>query len=187
MTGSAHRYVLLDRDGVLNVDRPGSVRSLAELEMIPGAAVAVAEINRKGFGVLVVTNQACVARGELSIEELGSIHAEIERQVAESGGRIDGWYVCTHGDGDRCDCRKPAPGLIFRAQRDHGFASTDTWMIGDAMRDIQAAEAAGCRPGLVLTGKGRTFPCQLPSEAVFEDLSDFARSLRSSGENDPTR
>lgn len=177
MTVSARRYVLLDRDGVLNVDRPGSVCSLAELEMLPDVADAVAEINRKGYGVLVVTNQACVSRGDLDPEELERIHLEIERRISAASGAIEGWYVCPHGDGDKCECRKPAPGLILKARLDKGFSCPDTWMIGDAPRDIQAALAAGCRPGLVLTGKGRTFSHDLPSESVFEDLSHFASSL----------
>lgn len=177
MTGQKRRYVLLDRDGVLNVDRPGSVCSFGEIEMIPGVAEAVAEIDRKGYRILVITNQACISRGDLSVEELDRIHAWIGQRIEDAGGHIHGWYVCMHGDADNCGCRKPAPGLILRAQQEHGFRCPDTWMIGDAARDIQAAMAAGCRPGLVLTGKGRSFVHELPADSVFNDLSDFARSL----------
>jgi len=169
--------VLLDRDGVLNVDLPGSVGSLSELRMIDDAPGAVALLTEKGYRVLVVTNQAVVARGRMSRDELDRIHELMDAIVSRAGGRIDRWYVCDHDDAAGCACRKPKPGLIEQARRDFAFTAADTWFVGDAERDVVAAQAAGCRPGIVLTGKGRSTSIRFPRIPSFATLTEFARSL----------
>ena len=170
------RYVLLDRDGVINRDLPGSVLHRRDFELLPGVGEAIAQINRKGYGVLVLTNQACVGRGELSRPELDEIHDLMRRLIAEKGGRIADIFVCPHVDTDNCDCRKPRPGLVQRAQVRYSFDPPETWMVGDAGRDIEAALNAHCRPALVRTGKGAatTVSATVP---VFTDLAHFARDL----------
>ena len=146
-------YVVLDRDGVINVERPGSVLSREAFELLPGAAEAIAELNRKGYSVLVITNQGCVGRGELELDELEAIHAQMLDEVTQAGGHIDDTYVCPHIDEDGCDCRKPKPGLINRARGDYDFDSAVTWFIGDTVRDVGAVSNAGCRFGLVTSGQ----------------------------------
>ena len=168
-------YVLVDRDGVVNVDLPGSVLRLGDFELLPHVAEAIAQINRKGYGVLIITNQACIGRGELSWAELDAIHSLMHKLVARAGGRIEAVHVCPHVDEDGCACRKPRPGLIQQAQRQHDFACADTWMVGDAGRDIEAAVNAGCRPALVRTGQGSTVAgADVPT---FDDLRHFAAQL----------
>jgi len=169
-------FVLLDRDGVINKNRPGSVCSVDDFELLAGAADAIAALNRKGYRGLVITNQACVGRGDLSSTELDAIHRLMLEQVAEAGGEIEAIYVCPHRDEDECDCRKPKPGLIMQAHADYGFDLAATWMIGDSPRDAEAALAAGCRAALVRSGtRLRTTP--RTGVTVFDNLSAFVRQL----------
>ena len=171
------QVVLLDRDGVLNVDLQGSVRSLEQMRMIDGAAEAVATLCAKGYLVLVVTNQAVVARGQLSRPALESIHRKMDSIIGEAGGRIDRWYVCDHQDADECACRKPKAGLIELARKDFGFDPASTWMVGDASRDLDAAKAGGCKAALVLTGKGPQTALAHPEVPVFATLKAFVEAL----------
>lgn len=170
------RCILLDRDGVLNRDLSTSVCSVAEFELLPGSAEAIARLHRAGFTLLVITNQACVGRGDLAPDELERIHRRLIDQVDAAGGRIDDIFVCAHTDADACDCRKPKPGLIHQAQAKWGFEPGDTWFVGDARRDVQAAEAAGCRPVLVRTGKGEQTAAEFPQLPAFDDLLAFAQA-----------
>ena len=173
---SVPNVILLDRDGVINRDLPTSVLSREQFEMLAPSPAAIALLNRKGYRIAVVTNQACVGRGELSGDELDRIHQMMREQVAEAGGHIDAIYVCPHTDDDRCDCRKPRTGLIDRARDELGFVPEHTWMVGDDLRDVEAARAAGCRPAVVHSGKLRAD--QTPADvASYRDLMDFARSV----------
>ncbi|MCS4034091.1 D-glycero-D-manno-heptose 1,7-bisphosphate phosphatase [Salinibacter ruber] len=176
MTKQRAPFVLLDRDGVLNVDRSHSVRDRSEFKLIDGAPEAVNTINAKGYRVIVVTNQACVGRGDIDPEELDMIHHILQRKIHSAGGEIDDVYVCPHVDADECACRKPRPGLLLQAQRDYGFDLDRTFFVGDDDRDMRAAQNAGASPAVVRTGKGsRWHPPE--SVPVFDDLADFAERL----------
>jgi len=174
----ATHYVLLDRDGVINENRPGSVLSTADFRLIENVPEAILTLNGRGYRVLVISNQACVGRGDLAIDELHEIHKYMRDQISLKGGEIDGIYVCPHTDDDNCRCRKPRTGLIDCARRDHGFVASETWMIGDDYRDVQAATDAGCKPGIVCTGKLQLGDTP-PGVAVFRDLMEFAMSITS--------
>lgn len=174
---TAGRTVLLDRDGVLNVDRPDYVLAPDQLQLERGAAEGVAHLTRLGCRLLVVTNQQAVAKGLISRAGLDALNAEIVRRLAAAGGRIDGIYLCPHAAAAGCACRKPKPGLILQAQAEHGFDPAATWFVGDAERDVAAARAAGCRPALVRTGKGAASAAALPEVPAFADLAAFARHL----------
>jgi len=169
-------FVLLDRDGVINEDRARSVRSAGELTMLPGAPEAIALLNARGYRVIVVTNQACVGRGELEPDALDAIHSKMNGAIERAGGRIEAVYVCPHTDDDGCKCRKPRPGLLDQAQRDFDFDPALTWSVGDAARDLHAARAAGCRPALVRTGKGARLD-PTPGVPVFDNLTHFVETL----------
>jgi D-glycero-D-manno-heptose 1,7-bisphosphate phosphatase len=169
--------VLLDRDGVLNVDLPTGILRRQDLALIPRSAEAVAMLCRAGFRVLVCSNQACVGRGGLAPEELARINGAIDDAVLAAGGEIGTWYICPHRAEAQCDCRKPQPGLLLQAQDEYGFRPAETWFIGDAERDCQAAVAAGCVPILVRTGKGRQSAAQLPAVTAFDDLYQAAEAL----------
>lgn len=139
--------VLVDRDGVLNRKRPRAeyVRSWAEWEWLPGALEALRAFHAAGWRVVVITNQAGVARGALTRPELDAIHERMRAEAAQAGGRIEAVYACTHGWDEGCECRKPSPGMIFQAQRDWTLDLSRTWLLGDDDRDEEAAARAGCR------------------------------------------
>ena len=166
--------VLLDRDGVLNVDRADSVRSIEQLAVLPGAATGVRLLADAGFALLVVTNQACVGRGVLSAAGLERIDAELNRRL---GGLIADWFVCPHAAEDGCRCRKPSTGLLEQAHAAWCFNPGTTWLVADDGRDVETARRFGCRPALVRTGKGGGTAAAYPDVPVFEDLAQFARFL----------
>jgi len=146
-----HPTVFLDRDGVLNRKPPRAeyVRRPSDFEWLPGALEALRELNDAGFRVLIVSNQAGIARGAMSEADLDAVHRKMLDEAEEAGGRIDAVYYCPHGWDDGCDCRKPSPGMLFRAQREHDLDLTRTTFIGDDERDAEAALAAGCKPVLL--------------------------------------
>lgn len=143
--------VFLDRDGVLNRKPPRAeyVRQPSELEWLPGALDALRELNEAGFRVLVISNQAGIARGAMSEDDLAAVHRKLVGDAEAAGGKIEQIYHCPHGWDDGCDCRKPSPGMLFRAQREHDLDLSRIAFIGDDERDAQAAVAAGCRPVLL--------------------------------------
>jgi len=145
--------VLLDRDGVLNKKPPRAeyVRAWGDFEWLPGAQEALKLFHDAGFRVIVVSNQAGIARGAMTETDLAAIHDRMKEEAAQAGGRIDTIYYCPHGWDDNCDCRKPKPGMLFQAQRDHHLDLTRTFFIGDDERDAAAADAAAC-PSLLLSG-----------------------------------
>lgn len=171
--------VLLDRDGVLNQDRPDYVKSWEEWVWQEGVLAALARLKAAGVRVGVVTNQSCVGQGLVSSDTLEAIHARMRSEVAEAGGRIDGIFFCPHTDAAGCDCRKPMPGLLYQAAAYFGCTLADVPYVGDAGRDLLAAMTAGARPVLVRTGKGvatesGTVP---PGTAVYDDLPAFVDAL----------
>jgi D-glycero-D-manno-heptose 1,7-bisphosphate phosphatase len=179
-----NRYVLLDRDGVINEDSDQFIKSPDEWRPIPGSLEAIALLSANGFKVVVITNQSGIARGLFDLPMLDRIHQKMLRLVAENGGSIDAVYFCPHGPENKCDCRKPKPGLIRVFAADHQADLNDAVLIGDSLRDIQAAEAVGVRPILVRTGKGRKTLNANPNLKipVFDNLYDAANSLVSGQE-----
>lgn len=146
--------VLLDRDGVINVDRPDSVKSLDEFQFIDGAIQAIARLTQAGHRIAIVTNQSVVGKGLVSEGELEEIHAHMCEMLAQAGGKIDAIYACYDHPDHPTNRRKPASGMIEEALRDFAVAAVDTPFVGDALSDLQAAAAAGCQRYLVKTGKG---------------------------------
>ena len=114
--------------------------------------------------------------------DLDAIHRRLGDAVTREGGTIDAFYVCAHRAEEACTCRKPRPGLILEAQRDWGFTPGRTWLVGDDVRDVDAAIAAGCRPALVATGKGAVAQRSRPRIPAFADLDEFVRYLLGSDE-----
>ncbi|MGZ4689302.1 MAG: D-glycero-alpha-D-manno-heptose-1,7-bisphosphate 7-phosphatase [Acidimicrobiia bacterium] len=170
----SNRVVLLDRDGVLNVDRTDSVKSLNDLEVLPGAAEATRALHDAGYRLLVVTNQAVVGRGLLSLDALHVINAELDHRL---GDTIDGFYACPHTPEMGCSCRKPEPLLIETARVAWPFDPAETWFVVDADRDIDAARRAGVRPALVRTGKGAATEPRHPDVPAWDDLLAFTHWL----------
>jgi D-glycero-D-manno-heptose 1,7-bisphosphate phosphatase len=146
--------VFLDRDGVINENLPGYVRHWGEFRFIPGACDAIARLTAAGHRIIVCTNQAGIATGELSTQNLGEIHQRMLAEIEKARGHIERVYYCSHGKQEGCFCRKPRPGLLLRARSELGCDFTDAVFVGDSMTDVQAAVSAGVFPILVLTGRG---------------------------------
>jgi D-glycero-D-manno-heptose 1,7-bisphosphate phosphatase len=146
--------VFLDRDGVINENLPGYVRHWDEFCFIPGACDAIARLTAAGHRIIVCTNQAGIASGELSSQDLADIHQRMLAEIARARGHVERVYYCPHGKQEGCFCRKPRPGLLLRAHSELGCDLTDAVFVGDGMTDVQAAIAAGVAPLLVLTGRG---------------------------------
>jgi D-glycero-D-manno-heptose 1,7-bisphosphate phosphatase len=170
------RLALLDRDGVLNEDRPDSVRRPEELVLIPGAAAAVARLNGAGWRVAVVTNQAVVGRGLMTAADLHRVHLKLETELAAAGAQLNAIVACTDPPGRPSARRKPAPGMLLEALDRFGAAPETTPMIGDSLRDLEAAAQAGCARLLVRTGKGAAteragLPAAVCPVTVHDDLA----------------
>jgi D-glycero-D-manno-heptose 1,7-bisphosphate phosphatase len=136
--------VLIDRDGVLVKNRSDYVKSRMEMEILPGALEAIAALSQSGHRVFIVTNQSAIGRGLTTLAEVDSMHRQLAFEVGSVGGAIEGFLVCPHTPEDECDCRKPAPGLLYQARDRHGVDLDTAVLIGDWETDIQAAKAAGC-------------------------------------------
>jgi D-glycero-D-manno-heptose 1,7-bisphosphate phosphatase len=148
-----NNLVLLDRDGVINRQiENGYVTSWEQWEFLPGALVALRLLAKNGFRTLVISNQACVGKGLLRYGDLEEITRRFVKEVKNNGGRIDGVYYCTHRKEDCCECRKPKPGLLLRAQSEHGFSFRGSFLVGDSETDFHAAHAVGCPPLLISNG-----------------------------------
>ena len=148
------RLVILDRDGVINADSAEFIKSPAEWQPLPGSLDALARLHRAGWTVVVASNQSGVGRGLLSLTVLAQIHDLMQEQVRAAGGVIDRVFFCPHAPEADCDCRKPRPGLLRQIEAAYGVGLGGVPAIGDSVRDVEAARAAGARPMLVLTGNG---------------------------------
>jgi D-glycero-D-manno-heptose 1,7-bisphosphate phosphatase len=148
------RFLLLDRDGVINAYRPGIYVSRPEdLAILPGVLETLANLTRRGIEVIVISNQAGIGKGLLPPENLAAITDRMLAEITAAGGRILDVLYCPHRPEDVCDCRKPRPGMILTAARRHQIHLPTTCFVGDSRSDIEAAAAAGCRSALVLTGQ----------------------------------
>ena len=151
--------VFLDRDGTINVEKDYLYR-IEEFEFTPGAVEAIKLLNQAGYLVVVVTNQSGVARGYYAEADVETLHSHIDQLLALQGARVDAWYYCPHHAqgkppyNQECNCRKPLPGMLLQAAADHAIDLTRSWMVGDKTADIEAGQAAGCKPVLVMTGYG---------------------------------
>ncbi len=149
------KLVILDRDGVINYDSPAYIKSPQEWRPIPGSLSAISRLNQAGFHVVVASNQSGVGRGLLDMAALNAIHDKMHKALAQEGGRVDAIFFCPHAADDNCNCRKPRPGMLKDIARRLNTNLKGVPMIGDSIRDLQAAAAANASPLLVLTGNGR--------------------------------
>jgi D-glycero-D-manno-heptose 1,7-bisphosphate phosphatase len=172
--GGGRAAVLFDRDGTLNVGPPPTtfVTRLEEFIPIPGAIEAVAKLCRAGWRVAMCTNQSCIGQGIVSREMVDRINRECARLLELHGGSFDGIYVCPHRPDENCPCRKPRPGMLLDAARDHGYDLLRSYFVGDSLRDLQAGEAAGATPLLVMTGGDEHARAEQPPDRVFTDVPE---------------
>ncbi|MCZ6712267.1 MAG: D-glycero-beta-D-manno-heptose 1,7-bisphosphate 7-phosphatase [Gammaproteobacteria bacterium] len=171
------RLILLDRDGVINFDSPGYIKTADEWRPIPGSLHAIATLRANGFKVAVCTNQAGVARGKLSESDLGGIHAKMDSALDALNTRLDGLTYCPHHRDDACKCRKPQPGMLLKMMHELSTGAQDTVFVGDSVTDLRAAQAAGCTGVLVRTGNGRKSEAAAIAQGMvvrtFDDLAGF--------------
>ncbi|HMD44138.1 MAG TPA: HAD family hydrolase [Candidatus Acidoferrum sp.] len=147
------KAAFLDRDGVINkrAGDGGYILNWGEFEVLSGVPEAITQLNRAGFQVIVVTNQQCVAKGLITIAGLEEIHRNLQRELADAGAHLDAIYYCPHGSDESCACRKPAPGMLLTAAKEHDLDLASSWIIGDADSDIVAGQSAGCKT-ILITG-----------------------------------
>lgn len=149
--------VFLDRDGVINLNRPKGdyVKSWKEFEFLPGARRAIARLTQAGYRLFVITNQACVGKGIVSWDDVQQIHELMIQEIACSGGRIEAVLCCPHVPDDGCHCRKPAAGLLIHAQEKYKVDLGQAILVGDSLIDVQTAAAVGMPAIMLLSGLGR--------------------------------
>jgi D-glycero-D-manno-heptose 1,7-bisphosphate phosphatase len=182
---SAPKLVIVGRDGILNAYREDHVKDPREWRPIAGALDAVARLNQAGWHVVVATNQSGIGRGMFDMASLNAVHAHMMKLLAAHGGRIDAVFFCPHAPEEQCDCRKPLPGMMHDIARRYGVTLKNVPLVGDTLRDLQAAQAAGCEPHLVLSGRAAgldeaslgAIVGQVPSTRVHADLGAFADHL----------
>ena len=173
--------VFLDRDGTV-CEEVGYLSSVTQMQLIPRSGKAIRKLNERGFKIIIVTNQAGVARGFFPESILPALHAEMERLLREEGAHIDGLFFCPHHPTEgippyriACDCRKPAPGLLLKAASKFGVDLTSSYMVGDHLSDVECGQRVGAQAILLLTGHGREqlermASLPVPPSHIAEDL-----------------
>ncbi len=175
---SPRRFVLLDRDGTINVEKE-YLSSAEGLELLPNAVAGLRAMRDLGLGLVVLTNQSGIGRGYFGAEAVERIHRALAGLLASGGVALDGIYICPHGPEEGCPCRKPAPGLAEQAARELGFRLAVSFVIGDKAADIELGRRVGATTILVRTGYGREVEASgaaLPDYAA-DDLADAARII----------
>ncbi|MDH3586067.1 MAG: D-glycero-beta-D-manno-heptose 1,7-bisphosphate 7-phosphatase [Gammaproteobacteria bacterium] len=179
--GLGKGLIILDRDGVINHDSEAFIKNEDEWRPIPGSLEAIAALTKAGFTLAIASNQSGIARGLFDQAALDAMHAKMLGLVHEAGGHISRIVFCPHGPNEGCDCRKPRPGLLEQLAKHFDTSLAGVPVVGDALRDLEAAAAAGARPVLVRSGKGRKTEAALPERfagvAVYDDLAAAARAL----------
>ncbi len=174
------KLIILDRDGVINYDSEHFIKSPAEWRPIEGSMEAIALLNQWGWRVVVATNQSGVGRGLFDMDTLAAIHEKMHRTLAQAGGRIDAIFFCPHAADSKCACRKPKAGMLLEIAERFNVDLADVPIVGDSLRDLQAAVTAGGQPVLVRTGKGARTEADpdLPAGTrIHDNLAALVRAL----------
>lgn len=183
------KLVILGRDGILNQYRDDHVKAPDEWVPIEGALQAVARLNHAGWHAVVATNQAGIGRGMIDMASINAIHAYMMQRVQQAGGRLDAVFFCPHAPQEACECRKPAPGMMLDICRRYGLSTPDVHMVADTLRDLLAAQAAGCQAHLIRSGRAAQldparlddWQRQVPHTKVHADLGALADYLLQGG------
>ncbi len=174
------KLIILDRDGVINHDRDDFVKTPDEWQPIAGSMDAIAFLTQAGYTLAVATNQSGIGRKYFTMQTLNEMHSKMHRLVHQAGGEISGIWYCPHLAEHQCDCRKPKSGMIWDILQRFNANASDTWLVGDSLRDLQAIANVGGKPVLVRTGKGmKTLEKdadKLPvNTLIFDDLLAFSQ------------
>ncbi len=174
------KMIILDRDGVINLDSPDFIKSPAEWIPIPGSLEAIARLNQAGYRVVIASNQSGIARELFDMNVLNAIHQKMHALAQQVGATIVAIFFCPHAGEDNCDCRKPKAGMFDEIAQRYKISLKGVPTVGDSLRDLQAGFISGCAPYLVLTGKGqKTFDTGglPPGTEVFPDLAAMVNVL----------
>ena len=174
------KIIVLDRDGVINFDSDQFIKKPEEWKPIPGSLEAIARLNESGWRVIVASNQSGVGRGLFDMDTLNAINEKMTKALGQVGGRLDAIFFCPHTADSTCDCRKPKPGMFLQIAERFNAEMKGVPVVGDSLRDLQAGVAVGCKPYLVLTGKGsktQTDPDLPEGTQIFPDLAAVAAQL----------
>jgi len=168
-----NKVILLDRDGIINQDSLHYIKSVDEFIILPGSLESIARLTRAGYRIGVATNQSGVARGFYTFDELNAIHNKMIQAVEAAGGKIDAIEYCPHMPDSGCGCRKPAPGMLLALAKRFECNLDNVPFIGDRVSDIEAAEAAGAKPMMVLSPMtDRVSLLDYPYVPIFHSLAE---------------
>jgi len=177
------KLVLLDRDGVINQNNPDQIRNPEAWLPIDGSLEAITKLNQNGYRVVVISNQSGIALGLFTVDDLHAIHQKMHDALSKLGGHIDAVLYCPHSNSDECSCRKPKPGMLHDITKRLGVDLVNVPVVGDSLRDLQAAMAVGAQPVLVRTGKGTETLEENPALAqqvqIVDDLAQFVENYLS--------
>ncbi len=166
-----NKVVFLDRDGVINKNLDGDyVKTWDEFIFLPGAIEAIRRLTYNSWDAIIISNQAGINKGVFSVNALEDIHRRMLDEIESNGGKIKAIYYCPHQDDENCNCRKPKPGMLYRASIEHSINLHDSYLIGDSARDIEAGAKVGCTTFLVMTGKGTE---ELKNEKNWKSYPDY--------------
>lgn len=174
------KLIILDRDGTINYDSADYIKRPEEWRPIPGSLEAIARLTQSGWRVAVATNQSGIGRGLLDMETLNAIHAKMHKAVNQAGGRIEAVFYCPDTPESLSPNRKPNPGMLLAIGERFHVSLEHVPVVGDHLRDLQAAVAVNADPILVLTGKGEKTRAAggLPeATSIFPDLAAVAQTL----------
>ena len=180
--GKNMKLIILDRDGVINHDSDQFIKSPAEWQPIDGSMDAIAFLTQAGYTLAVASNQSGIARGYFTVQTLNEMHTKMHKLVRQAGGEISGIWFCPHTADSQCNCRKPKTGMILDILDRFQAEASETYLVGDSLRDLQAITHIGGKPILVKTGKGmKTLEKErenLPENIqIFDNLLAFAKYL----------
>jgi len=175
------KVIFLDRDGVINRDSSNYVKSWSEFVFLPGSKAALKQLTLNGFTLFIITNQSIINRRMVPMSVVNAIHTRMKTCIEAEGGTIRDIFLCPHTPEENCECRKPKPGLIHKAQKAYGIDLKTAFMVGDSAKDIECGKNAGCRFNLLVkTGSGMTAQKtlrenNLKPDHIAKDLNTAAR------------
>lgn len=179
------KFIILDRDGVINQDSDDFVKSPEEFIPIEGSLEAIAKLKQAGYKVVIATNQSGIARGLYDLDTLHRMHDKLARLLQNEGAHLDGIFYCPHGPDEICHCRKPKPGMYIDIGKRFDVDLSDVIVVGDSLRDLQAAEAVKAKAVLVRTGKGeRTIknnPKEIEHFPIYDSLAHYVEEILEEG------